>query len=88
MIGALSLSDKKEPKEEFTEGILFARLGPMLVKYLQNLSAISKGSVILIPSEINVEGKEGLLVRLLITSFKSFHVCFKSLFALSNLLSY
>ena len=59
----------------------------MLVKKLQNLSAIFVGSVNVSLSDMNLVGIEGLLFRLLITSFTSFHVNFKSLLALSNLLS-
>ena len=43
-----------------------AKLGPMLVKYLQNLSAISSGSVIALPSDSNDEGKGALHLRLFI----------------------
>jgi hypothetical protein len=59
----------------------------MLVKKLQNLSAIFVGSVNVSLSDMNLVGIEGLLFCLLITSFISFHVNFKSLLALSNLLS-
>ena len=59
----------------------------MLVKKLQNLSAIFVGSVNVSLSDVNLVGVKGLLFRLLITLFTSFHVNFKSLLALSNLLS-
>ena len=45
----------------------------MLVKYLQNLSAISMGSVIVLPSDLNDEGGDGLFLRLFIPLFSSFH---------------
>ena len=54
---------------EFTGGIALARLGPILVKYLQNLSAMFMGSVIVLPSNLNDEGRDGLFLRLFITSF-------------------
>ena len=47
MIGEQSLLPRNEPKvAKLTVGIALTRLGRMLVKYLQNLSAMSKGSVI------------------------------------------
>ena len=42
VIGGWLSSPRKERKEEFTSGIALARLGPILVKYLQNLSTISQ----------------------------------------------
>ena len=54
---------------EFTVGIALSRLGPMLVKYLQNLSAMSMGSVIVLPSDLNDESGDGLFLRLFITLF-------------------
>lgn len=54
-------SSRKERKVEFTSGIALARLGPILVKYLQNLVAISTGSVIILPSDLNDECKGDLL---------------------------
>ena len=53
MIGGWLTSPRKELNEEFTSRIALARLGPILVKYLQNLSAISTGSVIVLPSDAN-----------------------------------
>ena len=47
-------------------GILLASAGLIPVKYLQNLLAISKWSVIILPSEINAEGKDCLVFDLLI----------------------
>ena len=76
LLGQFSLSVKKEQKEKFVLGILLANEGPMSVKYLQNLLAISKWSVIILPSDINAEGKDCLVFRLLITSFTSLHVNF------------
>ena len=66
-------------------GIDLARLGPMFVKYLQNLSAISIGSVYVLPSDLNDVGKDDLLLRLLITSFNNFQVVLRSFLAFSNL---
>ena len=54
-------------KLELTAGIAPARFGPILVKYLQNLSAITLRSVIAFPSHLKDEGNEGLLVCLFIT---------------------
>ena len=66
-------------------GIDLARLGPMFVKYLQNLSAISIGSVNVLPSDLNDVGRDYLLLRLLITSFNNFQVVLRSFLAFSNL---
>ena len=66
-------------------GIVLARLGPMLVKYLQNQSAMSKGSVIVLPSDLNDEGGDGLFLRLFITSFSSFQVALRSFLASPSL---
>ena len=60
----------------------------MLVKYLQNLSAISSRSVIVLPSDLNDEGKSALLLHLFITSLNNFQVVLRSFLALSNLVSY
>ena len=46
----------------------------ILVKYLQNLSAMSMGSVIVLSSDLNDEGRDGLFLRLFVTLFSSFHV--------------
>ena len=86
MIGGLSLLPRNERKvAEFTEGIALARLGPMFVKYLQNLSAMSVGSVIVLPKNLNDEGRVGLFLRLFITSFSNFHVVLRSFLASSSL---
>ena len=57
----------------------------MLVKYLENLAAISMGSVNVFPSDLNDAGREDLLLCLLITSFDNFQVVLRSFLALSNL---
>ena len=57
----------------------------MLVKYLENLSAISMGSVNVLPSDLNDAGREDLLLCLLITSFDNFQVVLRSFLAFSNL---
>mgnify|MGYP000247115661 CR=1 FL=1 len=54
---------KMGTKKEFTLDIDLARLGPMSVKYLQNLSAISIGSVNFLPSDLNDVGRDELLLR-------------------------
>ena len=63
----LLLLSRNNRKLVFTVGIALAKLGPILVKYLQNLSATSTGSVILLPSDLNDESKDGVLLRLFIT---------------------
>ena len=85
VIGGRLTSPIKDLTEELTSRI--AKLGPMLVKCLQNLSAISSGSVIVLPSDSNDEGKGALLLRLFITSLSNFQVVLKSFLALSNLVS-
>ena len=40
--------------------IALARLGPMLVNYVENLSAMSMGSVIVLPSDLNDEDGDEL----------------------------
>ena len=57
----------------------------MLIKYLENLSAISMGSVNVLPSDLNDAGREELLLCLLMTSFDNFQVVLRSFLALSNL---
>ena len=57
----------------------------MLIKYLENLSAISMGSVNVLPSDLNDAGREDLLLCLLITSFDNFQVVLRLFLALSNL---
>lgn len=53
VIGGRLTSLLKELAEELTSRIVPAKLGPLLVKYLQNLSAISSGSVIVLASDSN-----------------------------------
>ena len=67
---------------EFTVGIALARLGPVLVKYLQNLSAMSIGFTIVLPSDLNDEGRDGLFLPLFTTSFSNFHVVLRSFLAI------
>ena len=62
MIGLLLLSIRNERKLELTGDIALARLGPILVEYLPNLSAITLESMIDLPSHLKNEGNEGLLV--------------------------
>ena len=52
------LSQRLQRKEGFTLGVDRARLRPMFVNYLQNLSAISMGSVNVLPSDLNDVGRE------------------------------
>ena len=87
VIGGWVTSPRKKLNEEFTSRIALARLGPKLVKYSHNLSAISTGSVIVLPSDANDEGKGDLLLRLFITSLSNFQVVLRSFLALSNLVS-
>ena len=87
VIGGRLTSPIKEPTEELTSRIAPAKLGPMLVKYLQNLSAISSGSVIVLPSDSNDEWMGALILRLFITSLSNFQVVLKLILALSNLVS-
>ena len=87
VIGGWLTSLRKEVKKKFTSRIALARLGPILVKYLQNLSAISTGSVIVLLSNSNNEGKGDLLLRLFITSLSNFQVVLRSFLVLSNLVS-
>jgi len=70
---------------EFTVGIALAKLGPIFVKYLQNLSAMSMGSVIVLPSDFNDEGRDELFLHLFLTSCSSFRVILRSFFASSSL---
>ena len=87
VIAVLLLKVRNERKEEFTAGIPLARLGPILVKYLQNRLAISTGSVMVLPSDLNDDGRGDFFFRLFITPFNNFQVNLRSLFALSNFLS-
>ena len=57
----------------------------MFVKYLKNLQAISRGSVNVLPSDVNDAGREDSFLHLLITSFDNFQVVLRSFLALSNL---
>jgi hypothetical protein len=75
---------KNEEKEVLVMGILFAKFGPMLVKYLQYPLAMSIGSEVNLSSILKDNGKDDLLFLLFITSFKRFQVAFKSFFAYSN----
>ena len=68
------MSEKWPGVAESTVGIAVALLGPMLVTYLQNLSAMSMGSVIVLLSDLNDEDRDGLFLRLFITSFSNFYV--------------
>ena len=70
---------------EFTVGKALARLETILVKYLQNLSATSMGSVIVLSSDLNDKDRDGLLLRLFITSFSSCHVVLRSFSSSSSL---
>ena len=87
MIGGWLAPTRKELNEKFKSRIPLARLGPILVKYLQNLSAISTGSIIVLPSDADDEGKGDLLLRLFITSLINFQVVLRPFLALSNLVS-
>ena len=40
------------------QGIALASLGPISVKYIQNLSGMSMRSVTVLPSELNDEGRD------------------------------
>ena len=87
VIAVLLLQVRNERKEEFAAGIALVRLGPILVKYFQSRLAISTGSVMVLPSDLNDDGRGDLLFRLFITSFNNFQVNLRSFCALSNLLS-
>ena len=79
VIGGRLTSPIKELTEELTSRISLAKLGPMLVKYLQNLSAISSASIIVLSSaELNDEGKGALLLRLFIILLSNFQVVLRS----------
>ena len=66
----------------FMVGIALAKSGPILIKHSQNLSAKCMGSVIVLPSDLNDEGRDDhdLFLRLFITSFSSFHGLLRSFF--------
>ena len=87
MIGGRLTSPIKELTQELTSRIAPAKMGPVLVKYLQNLPAITSGSVIVLPSDSNDEGKGALLLRLFVTSLSNFQIVLRSFLALSNLVS-
>ena len=78
VIAVLLLQVRNERKEGFTAGIALARLGPILVKYLQSRLAISTGSVMVLPSDLNDDGRGDLLFRLFITSCNNFQVNLRS----------
>ena len=54
-------------------------------KDLQSLSAISIGSVNVLPSDLNDVGRDDLLLCLLITLFNNFQVVLRLFLAFSNL---
>ena len=62
----MKLPDKKERNEEVDDGIIFARLGPILVKNSQKWLAIFIGSVISLLSIIKEDCTPFLLFLLLI----------------------
>ena len=63
VIAVLLSQVRNELKEEFTAGIALARsVRPILVKYLQNRLAMSTGSVMVLPSDLNDDGREDLSV--------------------------
>ena len=70
---SLIMFGRKDWKERLPAGSFSARLGPILVKYLQNPLAIAKGSVTASVFTLKDEGKEGFTFLLLITSFIKFH---------------
>ena len=72
--------NERKVAESFT-----ASLAPMLVKYLEKLSAMSMGSVIVLPSDLNDEGRGGLFSRFSVPSFSSFHVVLILFLASSSL---
>ena len=57
---------KKFWKEQVFDTILFAKVRPIFVKYLQNPLAISIGSEIVLPSNLKEDGKVNCLAILLI----------------------
>ena len=60
-------------------GIDRARLGPMFVKYLHNLSAISTESVNALPSDLNDVGREDRVeFRVCLVSKPLSHVVFSN----------
>ena len=65
---------KKQLCDFSDAGILLAKLGPMLVKYLQKRLAISFGSEISWESALNKDGKPRLPLLLLRISLRTFHV--------------
>ena len=69
-----SFGGKKELCDFSDAGILLAKLGPMLVKYLQKRLAISFGLEISWESALNKDGKPRLPLLLLRISLRTFHV--------------
>ena len=52
----------------FTVGLALARLGPIFVKYLQNLSARTMASVIVLPSDL---GQNWIVLTFVLTADQS-----------------
>ena len=69
-----SFGGKKELCDFSDTGILLAKLGPMLVKYLQKKLAISFGLEISRESALNIDGKPRFPLFLLRISFRIFQV--------------
>ena len=72
-----SFGGKKELCDFSDTGILLAKLGPMLVKYLQKKLAISFGLEISRESALNIDGKPRFPLFLLRISFRTFQVTLK-----------
>ena len=83
-IVSLILVPRLIPKYLSIEGILFVRLIPVLIKYLQNLSAISFGSEKTFSSVLNCDGSTRFCILLFITSLISFQVPFMMFLTLTN----
>ena len=64
--------------------IVDASDGPMFVKKVLNLFAISFLSVIILPSNLKNSGNCVLFVVLFVTSLMTFHVCLISFVHLAN----
>ena len=64
--------------------IVDASDGPMFVKKVLNLFAISFLSVIILPSNLKNSGNSVLFVVLFVTSLMTFHVCLISFVYLAN----
>jgi len=52
------------------------KVGDNIGRVFTDLSAMSMGSVIVLPSDLNDKGRDALFLRLFITSFGNFHVIF------------